>query len=210
MCRKTSTTITRRAPLVHAAHELAEEHVVGDVADRLVGAAGRVGAVVHRQEHAGHGLREEREHRRRAERVEPVGALRDLAEHQPARAARQRRALVDPVDDGLAGLGALLERRARPAVLRAGRAAAAAGRRGDRRGGSGSFGIRTRARARRVEVLADAVERLGRVARREAPQLAVDAVARPDLDDGRSRSAACRSGRAGAAAGRRRGRPGRS
>ena len=32
-----------RAPLVHAAHELAEEHVVGDVADRLVGAASATG-----------------------------------------------------------------------------------------------------------------------------------------------------------------------
>src|SRR4051812_34818593 len=45
-------------------------------------------------------------------------------------------------------------------------------------------GLRRRPRggeARGVEVLADAVERLPRIARREALQLAVDAVARPKL-----------------------------
>ena len=97
-----------RAPLVHAADELAEEHVVGHVANRFVRAAGGIRAVVHRQENAGDGLREEGEHRRGAERVEPVGALRHLAEHQPAGAAAQRGALVDPVDDVDPGrLGAL-------------------------------------------------------------------------------------------------------
>ena len=95
-----------RAPLVHAADELAEEHVVGDVADRFVGPARGVGAVVHRQEHPRDGLGEEREHRGRAERVEPVRALRHLAEHQPAGGAAQRGALVDPVDDADARLPA--------------------------------------------------------------------------------------------------------
>ena len=45
--------------------------------------------VVHRQEDAGDGLVEEREQRRRAQRVEPVGPLRHLAEHRPARPAPQ-------------------------------------------------------------------------------------------------------------------------
>ena len=94
----------RRAPLVHGVHELAEEHVVVDVADRLVGAAGRVGAVVHRQEHPGDRLVEEREQRRRAERVGPVDPARNLAEQQPAKATRHRGALVEPVDDGDPGL----------------------------------------------------------------------------------------------------------
>ena len=85
----------RRAPLVHAAHELAEEDVVGDVARRLVG-LGRRRRVVHRQEHAGDRLRDEREHRRRAERVEPVGPLRDLAEEHPADAAGRARCARRP------------------------------------------------------------------------------------------------------------------
>ena len=99
----------RRAPLVHPAHELPEEDVVGDVAGRLVGARRRR-VVVHGEEDARHGLGEEREHRRRAQRVEPVRPLRDLAEHQPAHAARQRGALVDPVDGRDPGLLGVVER----------------------------------------------------------------------------------------------------
>ncbi len=88
-----------RAPLVHAADELAQERLVGDVPGRLVG-VGRRRVVVHGQEDAGDRLVEEGEHRRRAQGVEPVGPLGDLAEHHPARAAGQRGALVDPVDGG--------------------------------------------------------------------------------------------------------------
>ncbi len=67
--------ITDAPHLCMRAHELPEERVVGDVAHRLVGAAGGVGPVEHRQKDAGHRLVEEREHRRRAERVEPVDPL---------------------------------------------------------------------------------------------------------------------------------------
>ena len=87
----------RRAPLVHAAHELAEEDLVGDVRGRLVGARG-VGLVVHRQEDAGDRLREEGEHRGRAERVEPVGALGHLAVEEAAQEGRGAGALVEPAD----------------------------------------------------------------------------------------------------------------
>src|SRR4051812_10247608 len=107
-----------RSPLVHPAHELAEEDVVGDVARRFVGLRGRR-RVVHGQEHAGGGLRQEREHRGRAERVEPVGPLRDLAEEHPADAARQRRPLVDPVDRADPRLAHLLERPGLVALARA-------------------------------------------------------------------------------------------
>src|SRR5437764_3930566 len=56
------------------------------------------------------------------------------------------------------------------------------------RGGAGRRGMTLvagegrRREALRVEVLADSVERLGRIARREAPQLGIDRVARTDLD----------------------------
>src|SRR6202030_3492632 len=54
-------------------------------------------------------------------------------------------------------------------------------------GSFGSFGIDApleflRARARGVEILADAIQRLAWVARREAPQLAVDAEAGAHFD----------------------------
>ena len=164
----------RRAPLVHAAHELAEEGLVGDVARRLVGPGGRR-VVVHGQEDAGDRLVEEGEHRRRAQRVEPVGPLGDLAEHHPPRGARQRRALVDPVDGG----DRPPRRRCRAASVlplpSPGRLGAGFSFGG---GGSGSLGMRlgprhlADGRARRIEVLADAVQRLGGVARREALELA--------------------------------------
>src|SRR5262249_19759680 len=123
-----------------------------------------------------------------AQRVEPVGALGDLAEQQPAGRAAERRALVDPVDDrdpgrlGVVALGLRLALGlARPP-----------GRRLQRGGGRGPghlwhlvLGPRELAHrgARRVEVLADAVQRLARVARREDLELAVDRVARADLDE---------------------------
>ena len=69
------------APAVHAAHEPAGPEVVGDVLDRrvrLVG--GRL--VVHRQDHAGHRLDDERGQRRRAERLEPVDVAGDVAEEE--------------------------------------------------------------------------------------------------------------------------------
>ena len=88
----------RGAPLVEAADELAEEDVVGQVRDRVVG-LGRRGHVVHRQEDAGQRLHREDEQRRRAERVEPVRALRDLAEQHPGQERARSGALVDPADD---------------------------------------------------------------------------------------------------------------
>src|SRR5215217_7440853 len=94
----------RRAPAVHAADELAGEDLVVDVLDRGVRLVGRR-PVVHRQEDAGHGLGDEREHRRRAQRVEPVRALRGLAEHEAAGERAQARALVDPADDRGRDLG---------------------------------------------------------------------------------------------------------
>ena len=85
------------APLVHAAHELAEEDVVRQVGDRRVG-LGRGRRVVHRQEDAGHRLHGEREQRRRAQRVEPVGALRNLPVEHSGEEAGPAGALVDPTD----------------------------------------------------------------------------------------------------------------
>ena len=102
--------ITRRAPLVHAAHELAEEDLVRDARRRLVGAR-RVRLVVHRQEHARDRLREEGEHRGRAERVVPVGALRDLAVEEAAQERAGAGALVEPADDARGALDRLLLRR---------------------------------------------------------------------------------------------------
>ena len=93
----------RGAPLVHPADELAEEDVVGQVGDRPVG-LGRRGRVVHRQEDAGDRLDDEGEQGRRAERVEPVGPLRHLAEEHPGEEAAAAGALVDPADDVGAGL----------------------------------------------------------------------------------------------------------
>ena len=87
----------RRAPLVHAAHEEAQEHVVVDVLHGRVG-LGRRRAVVHGEEDARHRLREEREHRGRAERVVPVGALRDLAVEEAAQERPAAGALVEPRD----------------------------------------------------------------------------------------------------------------
>src|SRR4029079_377576 len=60
----------------------------------------------------------------------------------------------------------------------------ALGRRGELESGAGGSGSGEREQrgARGVEVGADAVERLARVARREALELAVDRVARADLD----------------------------
>src|SRR3712207_8533949 len=54
----------------------------------------RSGLVVHRQHHAGDRLREEGEHRGRAERVEPVRALRGLAVEEAAQERAGAGALV--------------------------------------------------------------------------------------------------------------------
>src|SRR5204862_886152 len=69
-----------------------------DVLDRLV-CLGRGGPVVHGQEDPGHGLREEREQRRGAERVEPVRAVGDLAVEEAAQEGTGPGALVDPPRD---------------------------------------------------------------------------------------------------------------
>ena len=97
------------------------------------------GFVVHGQEHARDGLGHEREHRGRAQRVEPVRALGHLAVEEAAQERADAGALVEPADDlgaalgravlelvGPAGLGAvgLLARRA------VGRAGAVLGGRG--------------------------------------------------------------------------------
>ena len=86
------------APFVHPVHQLAEGDVFVDVGDRPVG-LGRRGDVEHRQEDPGDGLDDEREEGRRAERVEPVGPLRDLAEKHPGEEPGRRRPLVDPGED---------------------------------------------------------------------------------------------------------------
>ena len=182
----------------------------------LVG-AGRVRLVVHRQEDAGDRLREEGEHRRRAERVEPVGALRDLAEEEAAQERAGAGALVEPADDA----GDALDR----VVLR-GRLGfvGAPFRRCDRCGRSRSSLARSRraargaplaaagascGRPRRVEVLPEPVEVVRRVARREALELRVEREAGADCTRPFSH-AWCRSGRAGAPAGRRRPCPAKS
>src|SRR5207237_3685461 len=90
--------------LVQAAHELAEEDVVLDVLDRLVRLRGRR-PVIHGQEDARHGLREECKQRRGAERVEPVGPLWDLAVEKPPQEWPGAGALVDPADDRDRSLG---------------------------------------------------------------------------------------------------------
>ena len=56
-------------------------------------------AVVHREEDARDGLVQEREQRRRPERVGPVDPARNLAPQQPAEPPRHRGPLVQPVDD---------------------------------------------------------------------------------------------------------------
>ena len=86
-----------RAPAVHAAHEPAEREVVRDVLDRLVRAV-RVRLVVHREDHAGQRLDDERRQRRRAERVEPADVARNLAEEEVLDAADEARALLEPVE----------------------------------------------------------------------------------------------------------------
>ena len=104
MCRNTRTTITVAPQRCMPRTSSPSEDLVVDVLDRRVRLVGRR-AVVHRQEDAGHGLRQEGEHRRRAERVEPVGPLRRLAEHEPARERAEAGALVDPADHGDRDLG---------------------------------------------------------------------------------------------------------
>src|SRR6185437_9580038 len=105
------------------------------------------------------------------------------AEHQPARGAGQLGALVDPVDGADPRLGGGVER-ARLAVALA-RALGARAQRGRQRW-DWELGHRLGPRQlpdrgpRRVQVLPDAVQRLGRVARREALELLVDRVARAE------------------------------
>ena len=65
--------------------------------DRRVGGR-RAGLVVHREDHAGDRLHEERGQRRRAERLEPVDVARDLAEEEVLDAADEPRPLLDPVE----------------------------------------------------------------------------------------------------------------
>ena len=197
--------ITRRAPLVHAAHELAEEDVVGDVRGGLVG-AGRVRLVVHRQEDAGDRLRQEGEHRGRAERVEPVGALRDLAVEEAAQERAGAGALVEPADDAGDALDrVLLGRRLGGARRRRSgrcgrRSRSSPGRGGPRRSALGARAASC-GRPRRVEVLPQPVEVVRRVARREALELRVEREAVADLHPA-VLDTRCRSGRAGAPAGR--------
>ena len=116
-----------------------------------------------------------------------------LAEHQPAQALRELGALVDPVDDGEAGLGRGLDRVQR---RRLARASARAGRLS-----SFGSGIRNRSRARSgagadgsIDGSTEVSKRDGyrywpmpssgstRVARREPLQLGVDRVARAEID----------------------------
>jgi hypothetical protein len=96
-----------RAPPVHAAHEPAEREVVRDVLDRGIGLVRRR-LVVHGQDHARHRLHEEGGQRRRAERVEPVGLGRNLAEEEILDAADEAGALLEPVDRDHHGLLELL------------------------------------------------------------------------------------------------------
>ena len=86
-----------RAPLVHPAHQPAKRDVVRDVLDRLVRVL-RVSLVVHRKDHAGERLHEERSQRRRAERVPPAGVARNLPEQEVLDSTDQARALFEPVD----------------------------------------------------------------------------------------------------------------
>ncbi len=78
-------------------HQLAERDLVVDVGDRGVG-LGRRGRVEHRQEDAGDGLDDEGEEGRGAERVEPVGPLRHLAEEHAGEEAGGGEPLVDPTE----------------------------------------------------------------------------------------------------------------
>ena len=87
----------RRAPLVHAAHEPARPHVVRDVLDRRVRLL-RIRLVVHREDHAGQRLHEERGEGRRAERREPVDVARHLPEEEVLDAADEAGPLLEPVE----------------------------------------------------------------------------------------------------------------
>ena len=95
------------APLVEAAHELAEEDLVGHVGDRGVGLRGRR-RVVHRQEHAGDGLHHEDEHRRRTQGVEPVGPLGHVTGQKCGVDGGAGGARVEPAGDVLAAFGAVV------------------------------------------------------------------------------------------------------
>ena len=80
----------------------------------------RVRLVVHREDHAGQRLDDERGQRRRAERLEPVDVARDLAEEEVLDAADEARALLEPVErvqDRLLDVR-LWSRRASPSVGR--------------------------------------------------------------------------------------------
>ena len=128
---------------------------------------------------------DEREHRRRAQRVEPVGPLRDLAVEHPREEARRAGALVDPPDE----VGAALLEACRPRASRRCRCRwACRSRRASPASslGSGSFGMgygaRRRGRARRVEDVPDPARVLARVAGADRLELGGDAVARADLD----------------------------
>ncbi len=87
----------RRAPAVHAAHEPAGEDVVRDVLDRAVSRV-RIGLVVHREDHPGHRLHDERGQRRSPKRLPPVGVAWDFPEEEVLDAADEARPLLEPVE----------------------------------------------------------------------------------------------------------------
>ena len=134
--------------------------------DRLVGAV-RIRLVVHRQDHAGRRLHEERGQRRRAERVVPPDVRRDLAEEEVLDAADEAGALLQPVDRVRRDLNQrpllLLCRRRRhqlgrlPRIEQALDAVDVLARSGKRvardlRGGAGSFDVRDAVRPEQHEI----------------------------------------------------------
>jgi len=87
----------RRTPVMDAAHQPAESHIVHDVGDAVVGVVGR-GRVVDRQKNSRHSLHNEQEQRGRAERVPPV-ALRFGAVEQVFLQFVQAEAFIQPAED---------------------------------------------------------------------------------------------------------------
>ena len=86
----------RRAPMVEAADEPAEGHLVFDVLHAVIGMIRRR-SIVHGEEHAGDSLQHKQEERGRAEHIDPTGAARDRFIQQCAFDRLQFEPAIEPV-----------------------------------------------------------------------------------------------------------------